>query len=164
MHVVPILLAIGLAACASTNPNLPSLDARPAETIDPRLPIGQAEPDYGVLTVGRQIAEIEASANAGASAFAALEAETIAAVDARDEPGGEAWTAAQQALSRLDAARQPVAKALGDLDALATDPMVAKQWLTPANREALQAASARIAMIDKRQSDLIDRLTGLLAR
>jgi len=164
MRVVSILLALGLVACGTTNSNLPSLDARPAETIDPRLPIGQAEPDYGTLSVGRQIAEIEASADVGTSAFAALEAETIAAVEARDEQGGEAWTAAQQALSRLDAARQPVAKALGDLDALATDPMVAKQWLTPANREALQAASARIAVVDKRQSDLIDRLTGLLAR
>ncbi|WP_420605693.1 hypothetical protein [Novosphingopyxis sp.] len=49
------------------------------------------------------------------------------AAAAGSAPGGEAWVVAQQALSRLEAARTPSAEALADLDRLLTERLAQEQ-------------------------------------
>ena len=57
--------------------------------------------------------------------------------------GSDAWTAAQLAVTRLEAARGPVAKALGDLDAERTS--------GDTDLPALEAAVAQVTAIDERE-------------
>ncbi|HEX6219140.1 MAG TPA: hypothetical protein VFZ35_07695 [Sphingomicrobium sp.] len=148
-----------LAACSAPRINAPSLAPRAAEAIDPRVPIAPTAP----LTPASPalVARLDAlvgQARSGDSAFrlAAEEAERLAA--AAGEPQSESWVVAQQALSAAVAARAPVTRALGDIDALGSTALATSGGLAPADQAAITAAAAAVSEIDRRHSDLIDRL------
>ncbi|MBB3763275.1 hypothetical protein [Sphingomicrobium lutaoense] len=158
---LPLFLAAGLAACGPAI-DAPSLDYRPAEAIDPRLPVESEPAGPGEVTLAREIEQLIARAREGEAAFDAFAPQARSLVASAGAPGSESWTAAQKMLSRLDAARAPTIRALADLDQLATGRVAREAWVAPANRAAIAEAAARVAEIDARQSALIDRLTGQL--
>lgn len=147
-----------LAACAAPAGDPPSLAKRPAEIIDPRLPVG-GTPDYSkTAAMTAKIAAIEDDAAIGIAAFEALREPTSARIAGAGPTNSESWVSAVEALSRLEAARRPLVMALADLDALVTD----REWVNPADRDAVQAAVARLAPIDAEQAALLERWTAQL--
>ena len=114
-----VLLVAGCASGASAD--YPSLGKR---AIEERFAVVETVPlpPPGPLPtdLAARLERWRADAATADAAFAALRAETAAAVAAARgaAPGSEAWVVAQQALSRLAVARGPVVAALGDADAL----------------------------------------------
>lgn len=164
MRIAALLLALPLAACATSDVATPELAELPAESIDPRLPV--TDPDAAPVPVdpplAARLAELVAEAQAGARAFDILATGSVPEIEAAGEPGSESWTRATELLSRLDAARAPVASAMADADALATGAIAEEGWVNPSDRDAIAAAAAEIAALDAREAALIDRLTGTL--
>lgn len=157
--VLPLLLS----ACTATPATGPSLAPRPAETIDPRVPIpsevvaGPADP-----ALAARIAGLMAEVRAGDAAFqaAAGDAERLAATAGPVQ--SESWIEAQQALSALVAARAPVARAVADIDALAAARLAAEGGIVPGDLAAIHAASAEAGAVAERQAAVIDRLQARL--
>lgn len=159
MRLSPLATLLTIAACSAPTVNTPSLAPRAAEAIDPRLPIPEEGP-IGPASPAL-VARLDAlvgQARQGDSAFqiAAAEAERLAA--AAGEPQSESWVVAQQALSATVAAREPVTRALGDIDGIGSAELAAKGAVAPADQAALAAAAATVGEIDRRQTELIDRL------
>jgi len=115
-----LLGALLLAGCVSEGP-YPSLARRPEEanlsTLEPVRETPVVASDAAFL---RRIATLRAQAQEGAGAFQAAVGATEAAVGRAGASGSESWVEAQQALSRLEAARAPTTIALAELDQLAT--------------------------------------------
>lgn len=159
MRVSALVIVAAAGACAAPAVNAPSLAPRAAEAIDPRLPIGNAAPlrPASAALVSRLDALV-GQARAGDPAFqaAAAEAERLAA--AAGDRQSESWVVAQQALSVAVAAREPVTKALGDIDAIGSVALATKGALSLADQEVLARAAATVSEIDRRQAELIDRL------
>jgi hypothetical protein len=150
-------LAGALTACAVAGGPYPSLQPRSAEAIDPRVPVSGAVNTRPVAAqLAARLSELVSQARGGEGPFAALitEAERLAAGAAA--PRSESWTQAQEALSAAVAARAPVARALGDIDALGADALQAQGGLAPADLAAIQAAAAEVAAIDRTQAARID--------
>jgi hypothetical protein len=123
MRRVPKLALLLLAAgCANSNA-YPSLAPRPIEKIslsEPENTPPPAPPANPAL--GARYAAIVEAAKKGDDDFQREEAAVRAAAErgAHAAVGSDAWIAAQQAATRLEAARGPVTKALADLDAQRT--------------------------------------------
>ena len=77
-------------------------------------------------------------------------------------PQSESWIAAQQALSSAVAARGPVARALGDLDALTAARVQLRGALSVQDLAAIRAGAAVIAEIDSQQAARIDAVQARL--
>jgi hypothetical protein len=154
----PLLLAALLTAgCAADGP-FPSLAVREAEQVyaagDPLQTTPEA-PDRAGLA-GR-IAAFLAAANEGEAAFqrALAAAQPLAARSG--ERGSESWIAAQQAISRVEAARAATTRALGDLDQFSAEQ--ARQGpLSTADFARLTEATARLQAQADRQRDAVARL------
>lgn len=163
-NLVPILLMVATAACSTTDLDVPSLEARPGEQLDPRLPV--PETNVAPVPIGAELRQsldtLLAQAGDGARVFEIMAAGIVPDIEAAGEPGSESWTAATEQLSRLDAARAPVSNALADADALATRAIAEEGWVNPSERDAISETAARIAVIDSELAARIDRLTGLL--
>jgi hypothetical protein len=158
----PIVLALLLAsACAAPGP-YPSLAPRPAEQLNPdadeRRPTLQ--PDDPALAA--RIEALADSARAGAAAFEAALPAAEAAVAAAGPAGSDGWIEAQQAVSRLEAARAPTTAALADLDALAVERNAAGT-LSPGDRERLGAAVAASQALADAQAERVGRLEARLS-
>ena len=156
-----IIVSLLAAGCAAPGP-YPSLEPRPAEGINPdadeRQPTPQ--PDDPALA-----AEIDRLAAAGATGDAEFEAAWPAAekaAAAAGAPGSDSWIEAQQALSRLEAARARTTAALADLDALAVERARAGT-LGAGDGERLKAATARIQSLADSQAERLRRLEARLA-
>jgi hypothetical protein len=158
MRAFPITLVFAVAACTAPV-NAPSLAPRPAEAIDPRVPVPEVtvSPDASVILL-QQLERLVTEALAGDEAFqaAASNAERIAA--SAGPPQSESWIAAQQALSVAVKAREPVATALSEIDGLAAAQVQQHGGLSAADLNAINAASARVAEIDARQAERIEQL------
>ena len=159
MRIPPLVPLVAMAACTTPAANAPSLAPRAAEAIDPRLPIPDVTPSGPASpALVARLGALIGQARQGDSAFqaAAGEAERLAA--AAGDPLSESWVVAQQALSAAVAAREPVTRALGDIDGLGSAELAAKGAVAPADQAALAAAAAAVGEIDRRQAGLIDRL------
>jgi hypothetical protein len=162
-----ISLAIALSgllgACSAPSGEYPSLAPRAAEAIDPRVPIpnevkiGPADPNLSA-----HLAALIDQAQAGDSQFEAVAADAERLAAAAGSPPGEAWVAAQQALSVAQAARGPTTRALGDIDGLAAAALEQRGGIPPGNLAAIQAAAERVTDIDRRQSARIDAIEARL--
>jgi hypothetical protein len=130
--LAPALLL--LAGCASVT-DAPSLAPRPAELIDPRLPVVD-----GSLARAQSLA-----ASAGPA-------------------GSESWIAAQQALSGAIAAQEPVTRALGDFDAAVAERVRSGSRLVPQDLAAVRGIAAELASIDRRHRTAIAEVQRRLAR
>ncbi|HEX6740366.1 MAG TPA: hypothetical protein VF079_01040 [Sphingomicrobium sp.] len=159
-----VLGCLLLAGCASGNAP-PSLLPRAAEGIDPRGPVVRPMNDRPVdPALAGQLAALVVQARSGDAAFqpAAAEAERLAA--AAGEAQSESWVAAQQALSAAIAAREPTARALGDIDALGATKLQAQAGLAPNDLAAIRDAGAEVGAIDQRQAGTIAAIKGRLDR
>jgi ABC-type transporter Mla subunit MlaD len=153
------MLAFLLAGCAAEG-DYPSLEPRAVERelaeADPEPPAPL--PDDPALA--ERVAALTAEARRGDAEFETALPAARAAVAGAGSAGGESWIEAQQALSRLEAARGATAKALADLDALALAE-ARRRPLSGADLERLRAAVAALQEIADRQHD---EMAGLRAR
>lgn len=163
MRRLLLLLSLALAACSTPGGPYPSLQPRPAEAIDPRVPVPDpvlsTEPNSSVVA---QLDLLVARALAGDEAFrgSAVTAERLANVAGPAQ--SESWIAAQQSLSAAIAARAPVTGALGDIDALGAGRIQALGGIGAADLKAIEAASARLRAIDDEEAAAIDRIQARL--
>jgi hypothetical protein len=158
-RTLPPLLAVAFltTACAADGP-FPSLAVRAAERVyaagDPLQTTPEA-PDRPGLA-GR-ISGFLAAAEEGEAAFAKAfyAARPVAArAGAR---GSESWLAAQQAISRVEAARAATTRALGDLDQFSAEQ--ARQGpLSTSDYQQLTGATARLQAQADRQRQAVDQL------
>jgi len=165
MRVFAPLLALGLIGCAASSATEPSLARRPAEAIDPRLPIA-SEPTLGPVdaALAARLAQLVAEGNAGAATFDAQVGPARALAGAAGTAQSESWIVAQQALSGLEGARARSTRALADVDAIAADRIQSGAGLTAADRGAVEAASGALRAVTDRQSSIIDQLAARLGR
>ncbi|SBV31221.1 conserved exported protein of unknown function [uncultured Sphingopyxis sp.] len=124
-------LFLSLPACAATqSSDGPSLAKRAVEgrfdVAPPAVVI--APPGPLPADLAGRLARWEADAAAGQQAFAAERgpAASLVAAAAGAPVAGERWVVAQQAISRLIAARAPLTAALADIDRLYLDRSVAE--------------------------------------
>jgi hypothetical protein len=154
-----MVLALLLAACAAEG-DFPSLEPRAVERelaqTDPAPPPPLADDP----ALAGRVAELAAEARRGEAEFEAALPAARSAVAGAGAAGGEAWIEAQQALSRLEAARGATVRALADLDALALAE-ANRTSLSGADLERLRAAVAALQAIANRQHD---EIAGLRAR
>jgi hypothetical protein len=159
LSLAAAMLAALLAGCAAEG-DFPSLEPRALERelaqTDPPPPAPL--PDDPALAA--RMAALAAEARRGEAEFEAALPAARAAVAGAGPAGGEAWIEAQQALSRLEAARGTTAKALADLDALALAE-ANRTSLSGADLERLRAAVAALQAVADRQHD---EIAGLRAR
>lgn len=119
----PLLLSLALSACAAAqNTGAPSLAKRPVEgrfDVAPPAPVVQPPGPLPADLAGR-LARWEADGAAGQQAFAAERNATASLVSAAAgaSVASERWVVAQEAISRLAAARAPLTGALADIDRL----------------------------------------------
>lgn len=157
------LLAILGACTMPAGPEPPSLAPRAAEAIDPRVPVDNPVRSGPVSAqLAGHLAALIDQAEAGDAAFrSAIErAEQLAAIAGASQT--ESWVAAQQALSAAQSARSPTTRALGDIDSLAAEALATKGGISAADMEAIKAASARVAPIDRAQADRIEAVEARL--
>ena len=165
MRALPILAVSLLAGCSSTPVAAPSLAPRPAESIDPRVPVPElAIPTSPTGGLVQQLERLVAQAQSGDAAFRPLadRARELAASAGPKE--SESWVVAQQALSAAVAARAPVASAVGDIDALGAQRIQKLGGIGLADLNAIDAAAAKVAEIDSREAAALDGIQRLLSR
>jgi hypothetical protein len=145
-----------LSACAPTGGPFPSLQPRAAEAIDPRVPVVRPINDRPVSpALTGQLAELVGRARNGDVAFGPVAARAESLAAAAGGSRSESWVAAQEALSAAVAARQPTARALGDIDALGANALQTHGGIAPNDLAAIQSAAAEVATLDQRQADRI---------
>lgn len=165
MKPLAIALPLLLAGCATSSSIEPSLARRPAEAIDPRLPIA-SEPALGPVdrALAAQLSRLVAEGNEGAATFDSQVGEAQALAEAAGPAQSERWIVAQQALSGLEAARARSTRALSDIDALAAARIRSGAGLTASDLGAVQAASGALGALTDRQTSIIDQLAARLGR
>jgi hypothetical protein len=144
--------------------NAPSLYPRPAEAIDPRIPVPDpvlsTTPTPGLV---EQLNALVGQAEAGDSDFQPLASAAEKAVAAAGAPQSESWIVAQQALSAAIAARAPVTRAAADLDSLGAQRIQKLGGIAAADLKAIDAASAKVRAIDEREAAMIKEMQSRLA-
>jgi hypothetical protein len=164
MRAPAIALAVLLSGCAAAT-NAPSLAPRPAEAIDPRIPV--PEPAISATPSSALVQKLEslvAQAVAGDEAFAPLAERARQLADSAGAKESESWVLAQQALSAAVAARAPVTSAAGDIDAIGAQRIQSLGGIGAADLKAIDAAAARISAIDEREAAAIAAIQAKLAR
>jgi hypothetical protein len=162
LHLLPLGLAAALAACAAPGP-YPSLEPRDVERRyaagDPeRVP--EAAPDLPEFAGG--VAGMLAEGRRGDAEFERALVAARPLVARAGASGSESWIAAQQALSRVEAARAPTVRALADLDAFAIS-QAKNRPLSPGDAERLAAATAELREIADRQHATLTSLRKALS-
>lgn len=143
----------------------PSLAPRPAEAIDPRVPIPDTTPSGPAdKALAARLDALRGDVRSGIAAFEAREAEAVRLAAAAGPEASEGWIAAQQALSRLVEQYGVTTRAAADVDGLAASRIESSRWITPADREAIAIAAAEIGATNNRQAAAIARLREQLAR
>jgi len=165
-RLVP-LIAISLAGACSmpdAGPE-PSLAPRPAEAIDPRVPIPDSVPSAPVDAVlAARLAELVGTARSGAPRFEARLADAKRLAAAAGPMASESWVSAQQALSLLIEQYGVTTRAAADIDALASTRLEGQRWIRPADQQGISAASAEVRAISEPQAAAIERLQNQLGR
>ncbi len=165
-RIIP-LLTLSLAACTMPDAGgpQPSLAPRPAEAIDPRLPIPDEIPAGTVdQALAQRLDALVNDARSGAAGFAARRADAERLAAAAGPSGSESWVAAQQALSLLVEQHGIATRAAAEIDELASDRLNRDKWIKPAEQAAISAAAAEVGAITSGQAATIQRLGDQLAR
>lgn len=165
MAVRPLLLLPAVTAsliaggCASRTDVAARLAPRAAEAIDPRIPIPSEEMVGPVSpALAQQLRQLVAQAEAGDRDFAARQDAAVSATSRAGAPQSESWIEAQLQVSALIAARAPVTRAMGDIDALGSDALVTKGYILAGDRKAVERAAATVGAIDEREAALVQSL------
>jgi len=125
-------MLLPLSACAATQAgDAPSLAKRPVEgrfDVAPP-PVAVSPPGPLPTDLAGRLARWESDAAAGQQAFAAERgaAASLVSAAAGAPVASERWVVAQQAISRLSAARAPLTAALADIDRLYLDRSIEEQ-------------------------------------
>lgn len=155
-------LSMLLAGGCARGGDFPSLAPRAVESLSWDEPVRASvavAPEPGLdAAVERALAE----ARRGEAEFRAVLPAARRLAAAAGAQGSESWIAAQQALSRAEAAREPTAAALAELNALAVARAV--QPTNEAQSAALQAALQSAAAISSAQIVDIDALHAAIVR
>lgn len=157
------LLATSLliAGCVAEGP-FPSLAPRPAEReMLEEEPVRAPEPVPSEPALLARAAELVALARTGERDFESELGAAAAAARAARPFGSESWVLAQQALSRLEAARAETMRALAALDLLAAER--ADQPTDPADFAALLAALEQVEAIAAAQETRLDALRAMVS-
>ena len=158
------MIALGLFGCATSSTTEPSLARRPAEAIDPRLPIpSNPIPGPADATLSARLTQLVAEGKAGAQAFEAEAGRAQSLADAAGPAQSESWIVAQEALSGLEGARATTTRAVSDIDALAAE-RIQRGGLTAGDQLAVEEASAELRAVTERQSTIVDQLAARLSR
>jgi hypothetical protein len=154
----PLLALTALAGCAGSSGPFPSLLPRPIEREfgDPGVPPKVAPVPDDPEVAARASAFVAAAREGDRTFHAALPAAEAAARHA-GTAGSDSWIVAQQAVSRAEAAEQPITHALSEFDLYATDRGKAKP-LSQADLDHLQNAEAEVQRIADAEHAEIDRL------
>jgi hypothetical protein len=159
-----VLLIASLAAgCTGPSGDIPSLQTRAAESMDPRIPVERplndrpADPAL-VARLGALVAE----ARAGETRFAAAIEAAERAADGAGAPQTESWIVAQEALSGAVEARGAAAVALGAIDSIGADLLARQGGLAPSDKQAIEEAAELVGAIDRRQAVAISTLQAKL--
>ena len=164
-HLPLLLILVPIAGCAATSATEPSLAQRPAELIDPRLPLPADAPAGPVDTaLAGRLGQLIAEGNDGARSFNALVGQAEALASAAGPAQSESWIVAQQALSGLEAARAKTTAALAEVDSIAAGRIQSGAGLTPADLGAIEAAAGQLRAITDGQNAVIDRIGARLGR
>ena len=153
--------AIALSGCTAGGP-FPSLAQREVE----RQPI--AEPVRATPVVADDIglrsaiAEHLARARQADAKFATTIGSAESAARAAGSPGSDSWVAAQEQVSRAEAARAGTTLAYGDLDRLALER--SNLPTSPNDQAALASALSEVEQIAAGQQSRLERLKTLIAR
>lgn len=155
--------ALLLSGCAAQS-GAPSLAPRPAEAIDPRLPVevDVVEQPVSPALVARLAALVE-QARLGDAAFRDAAARAEPLVAAAGPAHGESWVLAQQAISIAQAARAPTTRALGEVDSIAATAIARSGGIPAADLAAIHAAAAGISAMSTAQAAALDALKARLA-
>ena len=153
--LLPFLLL--LAGCVARG-DYPSLAPREGEGLAIEEPVREAPavPDDAQLRA--RIAALVEEARQGARSFGALYGEAGRAVSRAGAEGSDSWVEAQQAISRLEAARLQTGRAAVELDQL--DLARADQATSADDQLVLQTAITEVGTIAADQQARIDRLRG----
>lgn len=158
-RALPPLLAAALAlgGCAADG-SFPSLAPREAERLYAAGDPLQTTPDAPVRPgLADRVAGFVAAAAAGEADFASALAAAQPLAARAGTRGSESWIAAQQAISRVEAARAATTRALGDLDQFAAEQ--ARQGpLATADYQRLTEATGRVQAQADRQRQAVERL------
>jgi hypothetical protein len=158
---IAVAAGLLLAGCMAEGP-FPSLAQRPAEREpirEPERPQPQVPSDSSLRS---RISDRVAQARSGQQAFEAAAGSAEAAARAAGAQGSDSWVAAQEQISRLEAARAPTTRALADLDALALER--ASIATSETDWAELNAALSEVQRLAQAQHEHVDRLKALIAR
>ena len=163
MRMIVLGAGVLLGGCSTPSGQYPSLAPRPAEAIDPRVPVdrpirsGPVDPQLAA-----HLAALIDQAQAGDAAFreAATTAERLAA--SAGAPQSEGWVSAQQALSAAQAARAPTTRAMGDIDGLGSTALATHGGISASNKAAIEAAAATVSQIERAQAERLEAIEARL--
>lgn len=153
--------ALLLAGCLSQGP-FPSLAPREGEQLAIEEPVREAVEAPADPGLRLRALELRQQAARGERAFDAAFGRAESAVRAAGAPGSDSWIAAQQAVSRLEAARLETTEALAQLDRLR-----AGRADMPTNGDDMEAVNGTFASVEgiaAVQQDRIDRLKAAIRR
>jgi hypothetical protein len=161
---LPALLAALAAGCSTPNGTIPSLAPRAAEQIDPRVPVERPPNDRPVAPgLAARLDVLVAQARSGEAGFEAAIAAARAAADGAGPRESESWIVAQEALSAAVKAREPAAMAIGEIDSIGAELLVAQGGLAPADLAAIESAAATVGAISRAQAEAIAAVQARLA-
>jgi hypothetical protein len=165
MKTLAIVPALVLAACSTSNTPEPSLARRPAEAIDPRIPVDAAPiDDPADPALSGQVDVLLSSAGAAAAQFEAGEPRVRALADAAGPAQSESWIAAQSALSELGRFSAPAAAAASDLDLLRSVRARSGQPMLAADLALLESAASQLRAINDRLGERLAAIGAQIAR
>ena len=161
--LLPFLTSLAVAACATpAAPGEPSLAPRPAEAVDPRLPVEAAvDPRPVDPSLEARIAALVSQGRDSASAFAAAEPAARTAAAGAGPRESESWIAAQLALSELESRTGPLSAALAELDEIQATRLSS---LSAADLAALEAARSALGALADRHAATLAEIRERLAR
>ena len=152
-----------LAGCSAPGGTIPSLAPRAAEQIDPRVPVERPPNDRPVAPgLAARLDSLVAQARSGEAVFEAAIAAARRAADGAGAKESESWIVAQEALSAAVKAREPAAIAIGEIDSIGAELLVAQGGLAPADLAAIERAADIVGAINRRQADAISAIQARL--
>jgi hypothetical protein len=144
-HCLLSLPFVALAGCA-TGGDFPSLAPRPVEQLSFEEPVRVDPPVAADPALRARANALVAEARGGERAFDAAYGEALPRVRAAGGTGSDSWVQAQEAISRVEAARSITSSALADFDTwlteISAEPVNADLWAEIAQDRAAIAALA----------------------
>ena len=164
MRGLPLLTCSLLAGCMAPG-DYPSLRPRAFEAAGPPgLPVPPPPPaPPASAEIVSRVAGLIRRAESGQSAFSRTLRETRVAASSAGAANSESWIAAQEAVSGLDAAREPTVSAMAELDALNASGVDAAGLRFGDNDfAAIRAAGERVYTLAVEQQRTLDSLSASL--